>query len=372
MKKRIMGLILTMAMIVAAISGCGSGGGKDTQGAGSEGAPATKNEAQTESAAKETASSAAAAIDETLSGDNKADNAANGDLKVTALFFSLEGEYFSVIDQCLRDNITSYGYQYESQSSNSDALTMVEQIENAVANGTDCIWIWSLNGATVADALKSARDQGVKVLAFVSDPGRDACDVYRGSDNIYSGECISQLAIEWADREYGKDAPEGSINTVLIGSTAMSEMKERVEGMEQKIATDKRFNVLEVVDAEMSTVAAQQVAENMFNKYGDIDCFITSGGEVALGVISYTTAPGSPITDHQKFGIFGTEINEEMASYMKDDIYDGSVVNGGLIQNNVKVMAEIINGLLQGETLEPVMPVDMGLLTKEQLTEYGY
>ena len=287
MRKRFMGVILAMVLIVTAFSGCSSGG-NDTKGSGSDTQAPKTTQAQTD-AAKETAATAAADIDETLSGGN---NAANGDLKVTALFFSLEGEYFSVIDQCLRDDVTGYGYQYESQSSNSDALTMVEQIENAVANGTDCIWIWSLNGATVADALKSAKDQGVKVVSFVTDPGRDACDVYRGSDNLYSGECISQLAIEWADRVYGKDAAEGSINTVLVGSTAMTEMKERGEGMAQKIAEDKRFNVLEIVDTELSTVAAQQITENMFNKYGDIDCFITTGGELALGVISYTTSPG--------------------------------------------------------------------------------
>lgn len=370
MKKRmrLLSFMLTVVLAAATVCGCSSGGGGQTK------APDSKAETQ----ARGDAATVAESLKETGGGESGGQEDASGgqsdnsSKKVTALFFSLEGEYFSIIDKCLKEDVTAYGYQYESQSSNSDALTMVEQIENAVAGGTDCIWIWALNGATVADALTAARAQGVKVLSFVADPGRDACDVFRGSDNVYSGECISQLAIEWADREFGADAPEGSINTILIGSTLMTEMKERTEGMESKIRTDKRFNVLEVVDTEMSTVAAQQVAENMFNKYGDIDCFITTGGELALGVISYTTAPGSPVTDHTKFGIFGTEINEEMASYMKDDIYDGSVVNGGLITNNVKVMSEIINDLLQGKTLEPIMPVDMGLLTKDQLTEYGY
>ena len=369
MKKRmrLLSFMMTVVFAAAMICGCSSGGDGQTK--------ATDKKTQTQ--AQNDAATVAQSLKETVGGetsgaDTSGGQGDNSSKKVTALFFSLEGEYFSVIDKCLKEDVTAYGYQYESQSSNSDALTMVEQIENAVAGGTDCIWIWALNGATVADALTAARAQGVKVLSFVADPGRDACDVYRGSDNVYSGECISQLAMDWADREFGADAPEGSINTVLVGSTLMTEMKERTEGMESKIRTDKRFNVLEVVDAEMSTVAAQQVAENMFNKYGDIDCFITSGGETALGVISYTTAPGSPVTDHTKFGIFGTEINEEMASYMKDDIYDGSVVNGGLITNNVKTMAEIINDLLQGKPVEPVMPVDMGLLTKDQLTEYGY
>lgn len=355
MKKRLWGILLCAAMIIVAVSGC-SQNGKDS------------TEESNEGMATEAASEIAENINETLSGDvNKAD------LKVTALFYSLEGEYFSILDTLLEENITGYGYQYESQSSNNDSLAMVEQIENAVANGTDCIWIWTLNGPTVADALKSAREnEGVKVLAFVSDPGVDARDVFRGSDSVYSGECISQLAMEWADKVFGEDAEEGSINTILIGSTTQTEMKERLEGMESKIKTDPRFNILEVVDNESSTVAAQQVTENMFNKYGEIDCFITSGGEIALGVIGYTTSEGSPVKDHEKFGIFGTEINEELASYMKEDIYDGSVVNGGKIEDNIKVMAQIIDDLLTGKELDSEIPVDMGLLTKDLLADYGY
>lgn len=372
MKKRLWGVLLTAAMVMSAAAGCseaggGSGGGQ-TQAAGSTATAGQSESTGAADSAAQTASQAAADVDTQLaSGDvNKAD------LKVTALFYSLEGEYFSILDTLLEENITGYGYQYESQSSNNDSLAMIEQIENAVAGGTDCIWIWTLNGPTVADALASAKAQGVKVLAFVADPGPDARDVFRGSDSVYSGECISEMAIEWADEVYGADAEAGSINTILIGTTSQTEMKERLEGMESKIKTDPRFNILEVVDNESSTVAAQQVTENMFNKYGDIDCFITSGGELALGVIGYTTSPGSPVEDHQKFGIFGTEINEELASYMEQDIYDGSVVNGGRIDDNIKVMAEIIDGLLTGKEMDAEIPVDMGLLTKDQLADYGY
>lgn len=370
MKRKLWGMLLTAAMVIGAAAGCsasGDGSGQ-TQTAGSTAAAGQSESTGAEDSAAQTASQAAAEVDTQLaSGDvNKAD------LKVTALFYSLEGEYFSILDTLLEENITGYGYQYESQSSNNDSLAMIEQIENAVAGGTDCIWIWTLNGPTVSDALKAAREQGVKVLAFVSDPGAEARDVFRGSDTFYSGECISQMAMDWADGVYGADAQDGSINTILIGTTAQTEMKERLEGMESKIKTDARFNILEVVDNESSTVAAQQVTENMFNKYGDIDCIITTGGEIALGVIGYTTSPGSPVEDHEKFGIFGTEINEELASYMAQDIYDGSVVNGGKIEDNIKVMAEIIDGLLTGQELDAEIPVDMGLLTKDQLADYGY
>jgi ABC-type sugar transport system substrate-binding protein len=358
MMKKLVSLVLATVLTLSMVTGCSSTKTADTS--------ASTTETKTQEATTTT--------DTTKTTDTKAsDTASTGETKkISALFFSLEGEFFKYFDGLLKENCTTLGYVYESQSSNGDALTMIQQIENSVANGSDLIFVWASSGAEVADACKAAREAGVKVMAFVQNPGEDSVDVFRGSDETMCGQAIAELAKTWADDQYGKDAQAGAIKTVLFGNTDSAEQKERFEAMEASLKEDARFNILEATGIEASTVKAQEATENMFSKYGQIDCILSTGGEMALGVIAYVTSDGSPVKDVTKFGIFGTEMNSELANYMKAGVLKGSVLNGGKQEDNTKAMAEIMDKLLKGEKVDSFSPVDMGKLTKDNLAEYGY
>ena len=321
MKKKLLSLVLVIAMVAALFAGCGS---KD-----------------------------------------------EGPKKVTALFFSLEGEFFSIFDQFLKAGIEEKGYEYESQSSNFDPVTMIEQIENAVAGGTDALWIWATNGQAIADACKAAKDKGVKVYCFVSDPGEEARDVFRGTNQYQSGVAIAEAAIKWADKAYG-DVADGTIKTIILGDPNGEENMDRFQAMQDTMATDARFEILEAVGITTSTVDAQSTTENMYGKYDQIDCFVCSGGEMALGVAAYVTSETSPISEYEKFGLFGTEINGETAAYMNQGIIKGLLVNGGLVQDNVAVQVDHIDKLLKGEAVDPISMVEQAEVTPENIAEYGY
>ena len=344
MKKRLVSLVTAVVMAATLLMGCGSD-------------KAAEN-------TKDTASQAAESV-----ADQIAEDVAAGK-KVTALFFSLEGEFFQMFDGMLKEQLEAKGYEYESQSSNADPVTMIEQIENAVAGGTDAIWTWAVSGEAIADACKRAREAGVIVYSFVQDPGEEACDVFRGTDEQDCGYSIVEMAMEWADKNY-PDAEAGSIKTVIYGNEDSTQQKERFEAVKEKIKEDPRFEVLEEVSLEASTVAAQTTTENMFGKYGEIHCIITPAGEMALGVLAYTHSEGSPVAPTE-LAVFGTELNEEIASYIKDGSLIGTIMNGGVPAENVTAQVEQLDKLLQGETVDHFSPVDMGKVTIDNVAQYGY
>ena len=123
--KKTIAMLIAVIMVLSLFAGCGSNAAPQTA------APAADPQAAADAAAA------------TLSGESK---------KVTALFFTLEGEYFTILDTIMKEKLEALGYTYESQSSNFDPLTMITQIENAVAGGTDLIWVWPLSGDIIADA----------------------------------------------------------------------------------------------------------------------------------------------------------------------------------------------------------------------------
>ena len=292
---------------------------------------------------------------------------------VSALFFSLEGEYFTLLDDMLRAGLTEKGYTYESQSSNFNPVTQIEQIENAVAKKVDAIWIWAVDGRPVHDALKAAVDAGVMVYSFVNDPGEDARTMVRGTDENICGQTLAEVTIEWADREYGKDAEPGSIRTLFLACENSENQKIRCDVCEEKLKEDPRFVIVERATTDGSTVNTQSLVENMFAKYGDtIDCIITSGGEDGLGVCAYLASESSIVSDPVKIGNISVEISTEIADYMAKDLVDAVAVNGGNIINNIAVQVDEMDKLMHGELEGGFSAVEIGRCFKENLAEYGY
>lgn len=361
MKKKLLSLLLTTALTAAMLAGCGNGKDKADAPADNQTEDTTKNDETEDTTKVENTDDVKDAVDQAPDGKGK---------KVTALFISLEGEYFTFMEGLLKEGLTAKGYEYESQSCNMDPVTMIEQVENAVAGGTDMIWLWAPSGETLHDACKAAKDQGVLVYAFIMDVGEDACDVFRGTDEKVCGESIADLASEWADNNWKEDR---TIRTIIFGNTDSAQQKERLDALSAKIAQDERFEILEECAFEMSVAAAQSYAENMFSKHGDIDCFITTGGEYGIGTCAYTHSESSPVaSDPSKVAVFAAEITEETASYIKDGSMKGVIVNGGVITENIATQVEQMDTLLTGGTVDHFSVVDMGKCTQETLSTYGF
>ncbi len=367
MKKRLLGAILAGAMTCSLFAGCGS----SNEGAASQ-SSAKAESTQTKSASTETKSASTETKSTSAASETASADASRGEgKKVTALFFSLEGEFFNVFDSLLRDGLTALGYEYASQSSNGDSVTMIEQMENAVAGGTDLLWVWPTNGEEIADACRAAMANGTLVYTFVEDPGEDARNIFRGSDSEQNGIDVAEMAIAWADENYGEDAEDGSIRTLIITNDQIPANKTRGITSIETIEGDPRFEIVEIKDCEQSVVAAQTLTENLFAKYGDtIDCIIS--WVPALGVLAYLDSESCVVEDPERLGIFSTECNEELASYMRRGLYDGTLINGGNPIENAAQQVIEMDALMHGELEDGFSAVDSGKVTVENLEDYGY
>lgn len=361
-----------MAAALGATMFAGCGSNEETPAEESS----TKSEAPAEDSSEaSTDETSEASTDETSegSGETAATSYDNEGKKVSALFFSLEGEYFTMLDDMLKQGLEERGYTYESQSCNFDPVTQIEQIENATAGGATCIWIWAQDGKQVADACAKAREQGVLIYSFVQDPSGNA-DVVRGTDEVTCGTAIAEMAQNWADETYGEDAEANSIKTVILGDESSENQKTRTDTIQKVLEEDGRFEIVDRVLAEGSTVECQTATENIYAKHGDtIDCIVTVGGEYALGVLAYLDSETSVVADPVSLGVFGAEMSEDLAAYMRDGLYDGSALNGGNIIDNIAVQVDEIDKLVNGDLESGTFSaVDIGQVTVDNLEEYGY
>ena len=333
MKKRIIAIVVALVLTASIFTGCSS----------SQSSGTSSNSTTTE----------------TKSAEGK---------KITALFFNLDGEFFNIFDTLFNEGLTDLGYEYESQTSNGNGVTMIDQINAASEAGSDLIWIWATNGQEVADACGNAMKNGSMIYAFVEDPGEGFRNVFRGSDSVQNGIDMAEMAIEWADKEYGDDA---SIRTVVITNEAVSANKIRGENVISTLEGDSRFDIIEIIDCEQDIVAAEKLTENIFAKYDDtIDCIITLAP--ALGVLTYLDSADCIAKDPERLGIFSTEINDELAAYMKSGLYDGTLVNGGTANENAAIQITQMDALMNGKDVEEASFVDSVKVTIDNLSDFGY
>ncbi len=104
MKKKILGIVLATAMCAGILAGCGGSDSSSASSAKSEAASSVKEEstAAASSTKEESTAAASSAAEEAteLTGEGKS---------VTALFFSLEGEYFTLLDGWLKEGLEAKG-----------------------------------------------------------------------------------------------------------------------------------------------------------------------------------------------------------------------------------------------------------------------
>jgi putative multiple sugar transport system substrate-binding protein len=94
----------------------------------------------------------------------------------------------------MKSELEAKGYQVELQYANNDINTQVQQIENMITKGCKVIVIAAVDGSALTDALKTAKDSKVKIIAYdrliMKSPN---VDYYATFDNFKVGAIQGQF-----------------------------------------------------------------------------------------------------------------------------------------------------------------------------------
>ncbi len=286
-----------------------------------------------------------------------------------------EGDYWQMLENGIAEDLATKGIDFNVVSADADAVRQVEQIENAVTDGYDLILLFAVDPGAVADACKKAIEEGVIVYAFIKDPGEEYRTSFRGTDETYVGQQIVALASEWATETLG--GADGSVNTIIVGGSGAGSETERYEAIVEAANADPQLNILEATRVETSQSASQTATENLFAKYDTINLIIYASGEMALGGMEYIESENSPLEDFLQFGIFTSDMSEETANDMiraetNEGVIRGTVVNGGTVRMSAEGLSTQIAKLLNGEDYAVFDKVEVGLVTYDNLSDYGY
>ena len=174
MKKKVLGTLLSVAMVASMLVGCGG----DSAPAAETAAPAAAEDSSSEEAAP--AADAAAAV-------------TSGGGKVGVAMPTQSSERWINDGANMKAQLEALGYEVDLQYAEDDVQMQVSQIENMIASGVNCLVIASIDSSALVNVEAQAKDAGIPIIAYdrlLMDT--DAISYYATFDNKGVGTAIGK------------------------------------------------------------------------------------------------------------------------------------------------------------------------------------
>ena len=144
MKKKVIGALLSVAMVASLLVGCGSS--------------ASTEEAAAPAATEEAAPAAEA--------EAEAPAAESNGTKVGVAMPTKDLQRWNQDGENMKKSLEAEGYEVDLQYASNDVATQVSQIENMINGGCNVLVVASIDGSSLGDVMAKAKDAGIPVVAY--------------------------------------------------------------------------------------------------------------------------------------------------------------------------------------------------------------
>lgn len=273
MKRKLLGLLLSVTLVASVLVGCGSKAASTT-------ATDTK-EATTEDTA--------AATDESASTET-------GTKTIGVAMPTKDLQRWNQDGSNMEAQLKEAGYEVDLQYANNDIATQVSQIENMIANGCNALVVASIDGDSLGTVLAQAKEANIPVIAYDRlIMNTDAVSYYATFDNYMVGTVQGEYIRDALDldKQAGPFNLEiftgdpGDNNAKFFYNGAMDVLKPYIDAG-KLVVKSGTVDFAEVATANWSSETAQARMEAIVASYyadgTKLDAVLCSNDSTALGV----------------------------------------------------------------------------------------
>ena len=343
MKKRFLGVLLSVAMVAAVLAGCGSSGAKETAApAGSE------TEAASEAASGETE----AASGETEAAGNTGDVSTVGFSQVGA-----ESDWRTANSESMKSTFsTENGYNLIFDDAQQKQENQIAAIRNFIQQEVDYIVLAPVTESGWDTVLQEAKDAEIPVI--IVDRMVDVSD-----DSLYTAwvgsnfKLEGQKACEWL-KQYAAAKNMSEVNIVDIqGTIGASAQIGRTEALNEAVEANG-WNLLAQQTGEFTQAKGQEVMESMLKQYDNINVVYCENDNEAFGAIEAIKAAGKTVGPDGDILVMSFDTTKQGIT---DTLSGDIIVNTECNPLHGPRVEQIIKQLQAGETPEKQAYVEEGI-----------
>lgn len=352
MKKKVLSVILCVAMVAVLLMGC------------------TKNPSEEEPA--EPVAGEEAGADETKDTEPEGEDAAEGsgdDLIVVGYAqVGAESDWRMANTESFKSTfVPDNGYELIFVDGQQKQENQIKAIRDFIQQDVDYIVLAPVVETGWETVLGEAKEAGIPVILSdrmvdVSDDSLYTCWV--GGNFIKEGEDGGKW-LEGYLKEQGREEEEINLVT-LQGTIGASAQVGRTEGFGNIVDTHDNWNMLELQTGEFTQTRGQEVMESFLKKYDDLDVVVCENDNMAFGAIDAIKAAGKTCGPDGDIIIIAFDAVKAAFEAMIAGDMNVSVECNPLHGPRV---SEIIEMLGKGETPDKIMYVDEAVFPAETAEE---
>ena len=337
--KKILGLILSLALFVSLFAGCTTN---------SPVAPTTAAKADQTTAAK---------ADQTTVEATKADKK----IKIGATLQDLGNVYFVDLAQGLEDQAKELGWDLTIADGKSDAQTQISSIENFIAEGVDAIIIAPYDSAALVPSVAKAHEKNIPVICVTQSV--EGYDAWLGLEELAYGLAGGTIAGNWIKDNFDAGT------TVEVGIISYPEMEaiiDRGEGLKQGILAIAPNAKIVNEQSAATPEKGEQVTSAMLQANPNIKVIACINDSGALGALNAVQAAGK---DSKDFCIIGLDATEEAIAKIKENTILRGTVDIAPVQTG-KDTITLVGKVLESGPIAGLQKIGMIPVTMANIGDY--
>lgn len=328
MKRKMLGMILAVAMVAGTLMGCSS----------------TSADEGTRTAAGEESSETAES--ETVDGDAKT---------IGVVYWSLNNNFMVYLKENIEAEAEDLGYETIAMDSNSNTETELNNVEDLISRGADAVILVPMDSDASSNAVKLLNEANIPVVTVDRSTNEGEVVTSIATDNYAGGQKAGEFAVEQLGGQGKVAILRGTLGTDLE-TERYTGFVDAIEGTEIEVVAEQ--------SADFDRTTAFNTIENILQANPDIDLIYTENDEMCLGVSRALEA-----ANRDDIMLVGFDGAQETLEAIKEGKVTGTVFQQFALIGKTSV--DVVDKVFKGDTddIENPMPIECDFASSENVDQ---
>jgi ribose transport system substrate-binding protein len=261
-------------------------------------------------------------------------------------------DFYKELEETMRREAAARGLQLVVTSCEMDPAKQASQIEDFVAQRVSAILAAPCDSDAIGANLDAAERAGIPVFTvdIAARSGKVVSHV--ASDNVLGGRLAAQALAKYLD---------GHGEVLIIDHPTVASVQDRTKGFDEELKKTPGITVVARPSADGQRAKAMAVMEDMLQAHRDLRGVFAINDDSALGALSVLQAAG-----RKDIVIVGFDATPDAQRAIRQ----GGPLKADVAQHPKAIgekAIEVVARHLAGETVPPVVAVEVGLVDRESL-----